>query len=216
MGINAQPNNRNWNQKANLLAAQEAYSHPEYNDLASGKNYASPDNTAISAYEDSDLGSSLQEEKDLGNIAKASKTKKVSGALAALTITTVGAVAMINNMNNAKPSLSGASGEIATLTEREEGTYVSYDFYVTYKKRATLYISFALGEERNELTYELKWNDDPDVISLGTEKRMRFRSEESESPFLIPKSYSGQYEFRIYSQYGYGKNSLYGFKEYKR
>ena len=213
MGINAQPNNRNWNTKANLLAAQEAYDHPEFNDLTSGKDHTSPSNGAINPYEDSDIGSSLQEEKDLGNIAKSARAKKISGALGVLTITTVGAVAMINNMNNARPSLSAVEGQIAWLSESQEGTYVSYDFYATYKKRATLYITFTLGKTTEELTYELKWNDDEDVITEGTTKKMRFNDSMNEELFLIPKDWTGRYEFRIYSQYGYGKNSLYSISD---
>jgi hypothetical protein len=42
---------------------------------------------------------------------------------------------------------------------------------------------------------------------------MRFNDSMNEEPFLIPKDWTGRYEFRIYRQYGYGKNSLYSISD---
>ena len=84
MGLSNQSNNRNWGKEANLAAAREFYSCGELNDIktsdAAGIEYPS-DN--FSPYEDSDIGSSLQEVKHEGNIALASRKRGKSAALAA-------------------------------------------------------------------------------------------------------------------------------------
>ena len=213
MGLSNQSNNRNWGKEANLAAAREFYSCDELNDIktsdAAGIEYPS-DN--FSPYEDSDIGSSLQEVKHEGNIALASRKRGKSAALAAaITVSSIGAVVIINNIAESKPILEQTNDAPIVVVEKNDYKLLSYDFKITYKAKATLFLELTIDGEEHEGKYELKWaDDDEEVENEGLVKSMHFSnlSDLEQTPYRIDKAYKGEYEFRIYCQFGFGKNSL--------
>lgn len=213
MGIGSQSNNRNWGKEANLAAAREFYVSSEINEFET-TNAASIEfpSDNFSPYEDSDIGSSLQEVKHEGNIALASRKRGKSAALAAaITVSSIGAVVIINNIAESKPILEQTNDAPIVVVEKNDYKLLSYDFKITYKAKATLFLELTIDGEEHEGKYELKWaDDDEEVENEGLVKSMHFSnlSDLEETPYRIDKAYKGEYEFRIYCQFGFGKNSL--------
>ena len=219
MGLNEQSNNKNWNLRSNLAAAREFYVSEELNNIetTSAASVEFPSDN-YSPYVDSDIGSSLQEVKNEGNIAMASK-KKSQGALlaAAITVSSIGAVVVINNIADTKPLLEHNGSAPIVVNEKEQYKLLTYDFKITYKSKATLFLYLSLDGKENESKYELKWDDeDEEVENEGLMKSMRFSNtlDKDESPYRVDKDYEGEYEFRISCQFGFGKNSLLSYKGY--
>ncbi|MBP5091242.1 MAG: hypothetical protein J6328_01610, partial [Bacilli bacterium] len=214
MGLNKQSNNRNWGKKANIAAAREFAAFGEINDFpssgAASNEFPSND---FSPYEDSDIGSSLQEVKDEGNMALAeSKRIKAIGMASAIAVSSLGAIVIINNIAQSKPVVESAFSEAIVVEDVGEYKLLTYDFMVTYKAKATLFLSLRLGERTHEGSYALRWaDDDPEVKNKGLAKQMRFANldgGDEDSPYRLDETYRGEYEFRIYCQFGFGKSSL--------
>ncbi len=219
MGLSNQSNNRNWGKEANLAAAREFYVSSEINEFetTNADSIEFPSDN-FSPYEDSDIGSSLQEVKHEGNIAFASK-KKSKGAIlaAAITVSSIGAVVVINNIAESKPIVEQTNPTAIVVVDKNDYKLLSYDFKITYKAKATLFLELRIGQEEHETKYMLKWaDDDEEVENEGLVKSMHFSNvnDLEQTPYRIDKTFKGEYEFRVSCQFGFGKNSLFSYIGY--
>lgn len=199
MGISSQPNNKSWATNANLSATKEIYEHGEFNDLST-TNAASvemPSNN-IHGYEDSDIGDSLRETREMGKLSHHGRAKKVAKGVGVISIAMIGSVTLINNISNARPELE------APLISLSPAPYaMSYRFSLTAKQAITAFVNLKIdGKKVEEQVYTLKMDDEAAETISSTQKKFVLSG-----VFLDLKE--GNYDFRIYCQFGYGKSSIY-------
>ncbi len=197
MGINSQPNNRNWGKKDNLAIANEIYEHDEIN-LFPTTNSPSVEypSYVYSPYEDSDVGDSLRETREMGQTKKRDFAN-IAKAVGAWSVATVTAVTLVSNILQARPVLD------EPIIQISDGYRLEYEFALTTKKNVTAFVDIRVDLKRmEEQTFHLDIaSEEAEVV--GEKERKFVLSGVFEE---LPKGY---YEFRIYCQFGFGKNSIY-------
>lgn len=197
MGINSQPNNRNWGRKDNLAIANEAYQHDELNVFSTtdSPSVEYPSNN-YNPYEDSDVGDSLRETREMGKTKKRNP-QAIAKAVGAWSIATVTAVTLVSNILQTRPALEGP-----TITIKE-GYRLEYEFALTTKKNVTAFVDLRVDLKRmEEQTFHLDLSSE-EAEAVGEKERKFVLSGVFEE---LP---TGYYEFRIYCQFGFGKNSIF-------
>ncbi len=192
MGINSQPNNRNWGKKDNLAIANEIYEHDEIN-LFPTTNSPSVEypSYVYSPYEDSDVGDSLRETREMGQTKKRDFAN-IAKAVGAWSVATVTAVTLVSNILQARPVLD------EPIIQISDGYRLEYEFALTTKKNVTDFVDIRVDLKRmEEQTFHLDIaSEEAEVV--GEKERKFVLSGVFEE---LPKDC---YEFRIYFQCGFG------------
>ena len=197
MGINSQPNNRNWGKKDNLAIANEIYEHDELNlfPTTNSPSVEYPSN-AYAPYEDSDVGDSLRETREMGKSRK-DKGEAIAKKVGAWSIATVTAVTLVSNILQSRPVLEEPTIVIS------DGYRLEYEFALTSKNSITAFVDIRVDLKRmEEQTFRLDISSE-EAEPVGEKERRFVLSGVFED---LPQGY---YEFRIYCQFGFGKNSIY-------
>lgn len=200
MGLNAQSNNKNWGTRVNQTAMMEIYDHPEINEFSTtnSPSVEYPSNH-FNPYEDSDIGDSLRETRDMGKMATKFSPWKVAKAAAAISISTIGAVSLISSINSARPEFEAPTLQIL----HGEGYSLTYEFSLTVRKSVTCFFDLSVdGHKEEEQAYKLDYSSEEAVVIDSSKKRFDLSG-------VFENLREGNYTFRIYCQFGYGKSSIY-------
>ena len=206
MGINSQPNNRNWGRKANLAIKRELYERDEVNvfSTTNAPNEEYPSDN-YHPYENSDIGDSLRETREMGR-TRLKHAPAIVKAVATISVTTLTAVTLVQNISSAKPLLE----EPMVQVMEGDRTDLNYDFSLVAKKSVTAFVDIRVDLKRKEEhTFRLSTSSEEAEKVDGKGWRFHLSGTFEDLP-------EGYYDFRIYCQFGFGKNSIYSTKGFLR